>query len=102
MVQNFKNKIKNLTLWDRIIILSPFLIVLYYKISVVLHLPSLCLYKLITGHDCIGCGLTRAFISLLHFDIKTALEYNKLIVIVFPLVLYIWIKFIYQKFHNIK
>lgn len=39
-----------------------------------LSLP--CLFKLVTGLECPGCGNTRAFMSLLRLDIKGAFGYN--------------------------
>ncbi len=39
---------------------------------------SLCLVKNIFGISCFGCGLTRAFISILKFEFKKAFEYNVL------------------------
>jgi hypothetical protein len=48
-------------------------------------LPSLCIFKAVFGQSCLGCGTTRAMWSILRFDIIAALEYNKLIVITFPL-----------------
>ncbi|MDR1341225.1 MAG: DUF2752 domain-containing protein [Prevotellaceae bacterium] len=44
------------------------------------------------GHDCYGCGMTRAVISAIQFDFNSACIYNKLVVIVLPLLMYIWIK----------
>ena len=35
-----------------------------------------CITKTVTGIDCIGCGLTRAFISLLKLDIAAAFSYH--------------------------
>lgn len=35
-------------------------------------------YKYITGISCAGCGMTRAWIALLHFDINTAFMYHPL------------------------
>jgi len=53
---------------------------------------TICIYKNITGRDCYGCGITRAVLSVLHFDFEKAFNYNRLIIIVFPLLIYIWIK----------
>jgi len=53
---------------------------------------SICLFKNITGKECYGCGMTRAVLSVIHFQFENALKYNKLILIVFPLLLYIWTK----------
>lgn len=49
-----------------------------------------CGWRLLTGHECIGCGGTRSLYSLLHGDIVTSIEMN-------PLVLAIvvsWIAFV--------
>ncbi len=53
--------------------------------------PSLCIFKNITGHECWGCGITRAFYALFHLQITKAYELNPRIVIVAPLMLYIWV-----------
>lgn len=37
-----------------------------------------CLIKKVTGIVCPGCGMTRAYISLLHFDFAKAFEYHKM------------------------
>ncbi len=39
---------------------------------------SLCLVNYIFGIKCFGCGMTRAFISILKLDFLEALEYNAL------------------------
>lgn len=54
--------------------------------------PSICIYKCITGHECFGCGITRAVLLVLHFQYNRALELNKLIIIVFPILSMVWIK----------
>lgn len=54
--------------------------------------PTICLFKNITGHACYGCGITRAIFSLLHFEFATAFAYNKLVVVVAPMLLYLYIK----------
>lgn len=62
---------------------------------------SLCIYKNIAGKDCINCGMTRAFLSIIHFNFKQAIEYNWRVIIVFPYViilyLYSWYKYIFDK-----
>lgn len=37
-----------------------------------------CLFKAVTGIDCMSCGMTRAYISLLSGDIKAAFYYHPL------------------------
>jgi hypothetical protein len=63
---------------------------------------SICLYKNITGNECIGCGMTRAILSAMHFQFESAYFYNKLVVIVCPLLIYIWIKEVINKIFNIN
>ena len=35
-----------------------------------------CVFKWLFGIECPGCGITRAYISLLHLDFKQAFAYN--------------------------
>jgi hypothetical protein len=53
---------------------------------------SICLYKNITGHECYGCGMTKAIFSAIHFNFTDAFYYNKLVIIVLPVLIYIWAK----------
>jgi hypothetical protein len=52
---------------------------------------SVCVFKNIFGHDCYGCGMMRAIISAIQCDFHAAYDYNKAVIIVFPLLVYIWI-----------
>ena len=51
---------------------------------------SICLFTNIFGVECWGCGITRAIFSALHFRFAEAWEYNRLVVIVLPLLLLVW------------
>jgi hypothetical protein len=53
---------------------------------------SICLFKNIFGRECYGCGMTRAILSAIHFDFEAAFNFNKLVIIVLPLFIYVWIK----------
>lgn len=53
---------------------------------------AICLFRNTLDLDCIGCGMTRAFLSVLHFQLEEAYNFNKLVIIVFPLLSYLWIK----------
>ena len=64
--------------------------------------PSLCLFKCITGRECYGCGMTRAVLSTLHFRFIDAFDYNKLVIIVLPLLIYIWIKYLLKTRTDLK
>jgi len=53
---------------------------------------SICISVLLLHRTCPGCGMTRAVQHLIHLDIDTALMYNKAVVIVFPIMLYLYVK----------
>ncbi|MDX1948323.1 MAG: DUF2752 domain-containing protein [Pirellulaceae bacterium] len=48
-------------------------------------LPELCVFRRLTGYGCPGCGMTRCFISLAHFDLRAAWAYNPAGFFLFPL-----------------
>ena len=56
---------------------------------------SFCLFKTFLGHECWGCGLFKATVACLKLDFVRAFHYNKLIVIVFPLIVCYWAKELY-------
>lgn len=58
-----------------------------------------CPLKEITGYDCAGCGVQRAFHELLHFRFLKAFKYNPLFVLALPFLLLIMI-FKYSKKTN--
>ena len=53
---------------------------------------SICLFKNLFGIECYGCGITKAVIAITQLDFIRAFNYNRLIFIVMPLVLYLWVK----------
>lgn len=51
-----------------------------------------CLFRNLFGTECPGCGMTRALFSLLHFDFGAAWGYNRMVFVVAPLLLYLYLK----------
>lgn len=45
---------------------------------------SFCIIYHITNKQCLGCGLSRAFFHVAHFDFKIAYGFNRLVVVFFP------------------
>lgn len=54
----------------------------------------LCLFRNITGWECPGCGMTRALVSLSRLDVVGAWHYNHAVVVVAPLLAYLWVRWI--------
>jgi hypothetical protein len=54
--------------------------------------PTICLSKLLLKMDCPGCGMTRAVMHAIHFDFNGAWGFNKLVIIVLPIIIYLFCK----------
>jgi hypothetical protein len=54
--------------------------------------PELCLFTRLSGFHCPGCGMTRACMHLIHFDLGWALTYNKMSFVVLPMLCYMLLK----------
>lgn len=72
-----------------------FFLLFYIAIGVILRiftsiniLPP-CLWTSLFGVECPSCGMTRSFISLLQLDFQAAWAYNRGIVVVIPLFLFL-------------
>ncbi len=61
---------------------------------------SICLIRNLFGIRCPGCGMVKAISSIFHGDLKRAFHYNKLVVIVFPLLCYTWLRNVTVEFRN--
>jgi len=55
-----------------------------------------CTFKVLTGFDCPGCGLTRAMHSLLTGDPFGAVNHNIFILLIFPLAVYTYTRWLLQ------
>lgn len=56
-----------------------------------------CIFHIITGYYCPGCGGTRAIRALAHFNIHQAFRYNALIVLLFPFaMIYLIYKYVFK------
>ncbi len=83
------------------IIINFILIMVLYNIPIESSMESICIYKRFTGKECFNCGMTRAFLSILHFNFKEAINYNWKVLIVFPytviIYIYSWYKYIIKE-----
>ena len=96
MAMKLKDKTIFFTIFNLMLLIFLYCISRDWKI-----LNELCLFKRFMGSECWNCGMTRAFLSILHFDFEAAYQYNSRVIIVFPLTigiyLYSWYKYIFTK-----
>ncbi len=55
------------------------------------HGQSICLSILLLKKECIGCGITRSIQHFIHFDFIEAWKFNKLVVVVLPIMAFLWV-----------
>lgn len=60
--------------------------------------PSICLIRNVFGLPCPGCGMVRALSCLSHGHFRKAWQYNRLVVLVAPLLFYSWSKSFLRSF----
>ncbi|WP_394332192.1 DUF2752 domain-containing protein [Epilithonimonas hungarica] len=61
-----------------------------------------CPLKTMTGYECAGCGVQRAFHSLLHFRFLEAFKYNPLFVISIPVLVFVLLINFVKRYYNLK
>lgn len=64
--------------------------------------PVPCISRMLFDIECRGCGITRATINLIHFNINKAIEYNSSVLIVLPILILVYCKLIIKQFNNYK
>ena len=100
-INSLKNKFKISTRKKYLIVvwLSP-LLLNFLPLKFVFSGDTICVWKNLFNIDCIGCGITKSIILVFHLEFSKAYEYNKLIFIVFPILLFIWSKVLHNKIFN--
>ena len=80
----------------KVIILLTVFITILIIYSTGIKIP--CIFHMITGFYCPGCGITRCIIAILNFKFYQAFRYNPLILILLPFLtlyiiykIYIWL-----------
>ena len=75
-----------------VIVLITIVVLPYVLQNLIDDSITLCLFKKLTGHECWGCGMTRAVNSIMRLDFKEAYEYNTMVFIVFPMLVVFFIQ----------
>lgn len=60
--------------------------------------PSICPIRGVLGVPCPGCGMVRSLSCLAHGHVQRAWQYNRLVVLVAPLLAYVWGKSLLTSF----
>jgi hypothetical protein len=63
---------------------------------------SICLFKNLLDTECYGCGMTRAISHVFHGNLNQAFNYNKAVVVVFPLLCYITSVYLVRNYRTCK
>jgi len=63
-------------------------------------LPPLCISQILFKAECPGCGMTRACQRIIHFRFLDAWYFNKMSFIVFPVLLYFYIKEFWKTYQS--
>jgi hypothetical protein len=66
------------------------------------HGQTICLSQLLLKKECLGCGITRAVQHFIHFDFIQAWKFNKLVVIILPIMAFLWFDQLYKVGKAIK
>ena len=63
--------------------------ILYFVFTTVTKIGIPCPFRLITGFQCPGCGISRMLISLVKLDFVSAFQYNPFILLTLPILCFI-------------
>lgn len=66
------------------------------------HGHSICPIKMIFGVECPGCGMTRAVFSLMYGRIMEAVDFNKFVLLIFPIMVGYWMVDIRLMFERLR
>lgn len=72
------------------------IVFLYGYMNMVYNIGLPCFTNKIFGIYCPGCGLTRAGIAMMNFDFYQALRYNAFSIIVIPLLVIVFVCYIWE------
>lgn len=108
MIKRFKNITSSFFNSPFVVYATP--IVLLILPIILLLLPAdffdngkpICLSVVFFNAECYGCGMTRAIMHLIHFDIDGAIDYNLLSFIVLPFLVILWVIYFTQSVQKLK
>ena len=93
---------------DCIILVIGMIYLLCYQL---MHLSIPCVFHMVTGLYCPGCGVTRMFLALFKLDIAEAFRSNSMVFILLPYGIFVYVRryiyiiikgeeYTYNKYHR--
>lgn len=76
------------------------LIILITFLCIISILPVTCIFRSVTGILCPSCGMTRASLAIINFDLLTALNYNILSIPLFIFLIYFFVRLVIDLLKN--
>ena len=65
--------------------------ILYFVFVSLTDIGIPCVFRLVTGFQCPGCGISRMLAALIRLDFVSALHYNPVILLTSPILLFAFI-----------
>ncbi|MEK7256499.1 MAG: DUF2752 domain-containing protein [Bacteroidota bacterium] len=62
----------------------------------------LCASRLLFGVECLGCGMTRSIMHLIHLEFAVAYSFNPLGFVAFPLLVWLWLRWALRDFKRLR
>lgn len=89
--------------WRAIVVaLLPWVLYFIPRDSFFEHQHTLCLFDNLLGRECWGCGMSRALLSLMYLDFEAAWNYHHGIIVVAPVLVWLWGKRIVWEVRRVK
>ena len=97
---SFYDTLRIVTIWiTRVWALIIVLLLVILPLAFFEGVPKICTYRLFTGRDCPGCGMTRACCLFFHGRFSEAMIFNRAVVVVAPFLIAIAL---YQAYRLIR
>ena len=91
----------------RVILINVFLLLIllaYLLIRMPMDISTSCIFRLVTGYKCPGCGITHYIYHIINLDFGNAFMDNPLVFFLSPLLLvyYVIYNYCYIRYNNTK
>lgn len=89
-------------LWGKLILPAAFIVLAVINVGVLDRMPQVCVWRTLFHTRCLGCGMTHAFVSVLHGQFTQAFDYNPLVIVAFPYFATLAIRYLWSFVHEVR